>query len=1389
MVTINRRYDVPYLAGASKDGKTVYIDRRVPRKLAIKRRGGRGYVSVSLDPFLAVHEETEFGLMVSEKMPYAQAHAIATQAEKKAVEKAGLDWDYYEKVCDGLLSHIEHEKPRQAPPDLYTKPYSHDKQVLLNKIRARADGGAVDTSGQGKDQSRVPEGPLVPGLWKQPIPGSEPILQPGKFRDDGGPVTADQPPLDWIQVHSNAGAPLPGGTGDVTTSDPVVPSAAPAPPPGPPGPGGRALSSSIPDAKSPVPVSPDNQSGMNLNDYNGLTPAAPKSLINAQGQATAGPPVPGLEQGNNAAVAPVSGDSGAHKPTPDEIAAWERGENPPPSSPEPAPQGRSILDKLLGIGGPRYELWPERVVRSALTAPGETLATGQLSLTDPYGRVVGTQPVMDPANRGFPSDTAIQRSQDIAAMQFSGGALAVEEGAIGATGGRLPDNPRYLLPAVKVGNKIYKGIEGDEHNSILENLSLPQLEGLTGVKNSQLNQMSLGDWQKATGLPPDDFEYFKDSDDLVKQLMVLTNKSDFEQGFVDHRGRFLGYDQAGRYAVDNGLLSHDPKLEAAVNKDPGIFHAPMLKTEASKPGVALAAAEHSPFYSAVEQAIVNGKPTKMFPEQWIGWLKNQPGVKPEELQWIGLGDKSQLPADLQNGPITKDQLLAHVRENQTQLNMVEKRGEQGLSEDEIMAHAVDVMRRRFEHDYPYATPEEFEDYLHNSEQGDREFANIREAMQQNSAGQPRYSEYQLPGGSNYRETLLTLPLNKQTDPAIIHEQLAQIETQAINLDRNDPRRAELRNQARVLEEQLNSPQTAYQSSHWDEPNVLLHMRMNDREIPGVGKDLHLEELQSDWHQRGRQKGYQPKQIDTTGWTASHSPELGDRVWKVFNPEGRLIAHTSADNAQDAINGVTRDEELGVVGGIPDAPFKQTWPDLGLKTAIAKAAREGYSAISWTPGEQQAARYDLSKHVDKVWYQPSTGNLQAYDKSGAPVITRTQIKPEDLPNIIGKEAADKIMNKPTNMLGGTIHQLSGADLKVGGEGMKAFYDKMLVNKANALGKKYGAQVEWKEMPTKKPLNIEVRPSGNGWATYADGHRTGFISNLIGGGALTHEEALQIARQGAENSFVARSRSRGEQTIKVPVLRLTPKLKEAALKGMPLYSTAGTVAAPTSQQPQNRKSGGRVNHNPTTGQRDAGNYSKRHVTVHGLDISIENEKGSTRRGIGKNGKPWACVLPAAYGYFKRSVAADGEHVDVYLGPHKTSRKVFIIDQIDADTGKPDEAKVFLCFGSKAQVIALYKKAFSDGKGMDRLGAIHEMALPDFKVWLKNPDQTTKPIRKIKRDAFGYHENARKDRCGNCKYTSGTNNGCGLFRMINQRIPDDFDLDPDVKPGGWCTAWTPR
>lgn len=158
---------------------------------------------------------------------------------------------------------------------------------------------------------------------------------------------------------------------------------------------------------------------------------------------------------------------------------------------------------------------------------------------------------------------------------------------------------------------------------------------------------------------------------------------------------------------------------------------------------------------------------------------------------------------------------------------------------------------------------------------------------------------------------------------------------------------------------------------------------------------------------------------------------------------------------------------------------------------------------------------------------------------------------------------------------------------------------------------------------------------------------------------------------------------------------------------------------------RFSGGRTDHAPTDAQKEAGNYAKRSVAFQGLNISIENEKGSKRSGIGPSGRRWNCTVPAAYGYIRGTEGADGDHVDCYLGPHTDSHIVFIVNQKEPQSGKFDEHKCLLGFRSEPEALKVYDAGFSDGSGPSRRDGVQTLSLHAFKEWLKHHD-TKKPLR---------------------------------------------------------------
>lgn len=139
-------------------------------------------------------------------------------------------------------------------------------------------------------------------------------------------------------------------------------------------------------------------------------------------------------------------------------------------------------------------------------------------------------------------------------------------------------------------------------------------------------------------------------------------------------------------------------------------------------------------------------------------------------------------------------------------------------------------------------------------------------------------------------------------------------------------------------------------------------------------------------------------------------------------------------------------------------------------------------------------------------------------------------------------------------------------------------------------------------------------------------------------------------------------------------------------------------------------------PTEAQKEAGNYKKGHVRLNGLDISIENPAGSRRR-------PEWPPLQNHYGYFKGSVGADKDHVDVFMTDRASDPNlpVFVVDQVNRD-GSFDEHKVVLGSADEADARATYLGNYE--KGWTGLGAITQMTQDEFKAWVRDAAKTKKP-----------------------------------------------------------------
>jgi DNA polymerase III sliding clamp (beta) subunit (PCNA family) len=489
------------------------------------------------------------------------------------------------------------------------------------------------------------------------------------------------------------------------------------------------------------------------------------------------------------------------------------------------------------------------------------------------------------------------------------------------------------------------------------------------------------------------------------------------------------------------------------------------------------------FYSALERRVADPKmPNRATRQQWLAIIDpaKGAGVKQEEVDWSGV--KEWL--NTQPALVNKADVLNFIRANRIEVQEVVK----GRGEQSAMDSAVNDYREWWATHGKGQIPVEVEDILTDWNAEEMTTANAsRELMvYDDSVGNGKFAEfvskatpfsegtkfyqYQLPGGENYRELLLTLPVPRYESRLFNLRPIGDGNYEVTRKDNGSfvGQYPSLKQAQNAIAERDNRP-IPFQSSHWSELNVLAHVRFNERWTSSDGtsytppqKTLFIEEIQSDWHQRGREVGYGPDNrkpwiVDKRGntWVVRNAIS-GEEVNARINTEDGAIAEAGR------FNELRTDLKLGV----PDAPFKTTWPLLAFKRMIRYAAENGFDKIAWTTGEQQAERYDISKHVDEVQfvYDPKTGrgDLSAM-KGEQAIIEKGDIESSELASYVGKDIAKRLMDQPgesAESIGLPKHKISivsGDGLRVGGEGMKGFYDIILPAEVNKYVKKWGAKV--------------------------------------------------------------------------------------------------------------------------------------------------------------------------------------------------------------------------------------------------------------------------------------------------------------------------------------------
>lgn len=173
---------------------------------------------------------------------------------------------------------------------------------------------------------------------------------------------------------------------------------------------------------------------------------------------------------------------------------------------------------------------------------------------------------------------------------------------------------------------------------------------------------------------------------------------------------------------------------------------------------------------------------------------------------------------------------------------------------------------------------------------------------------------------------------------------------------------------------------------------------------------------------------------------------------------------------------------------------------------------------------------------------------------------------------------------------------------------------------------------------------------------------------------------------------------------------------------LFAMAERVAEEDKAKRTRKKEEAKVETNPTEAQKEAGNYKKGHIKLDSFNVTIEQPKGSVRRGKDANGKEWETEMHNTYGYIRGTESVDGDHIDIFLSDNPTEGNVFVVDQVNKD-GSFDEHKVMYGFSDMESARKAYLSNYEEG--WQGLGNITEVSKEEFKKWIDSSKRKTKPF----------------------------------------------------------------
>lgn len=414
-----------------------------------------------------------------------------------------------------------------------------------------------------------------------------------------------------------------------------------------------------------------------------------------------------------------------------------------------------------------------------------------------------------------------------------------------------------------------------------------------------------------------------------------------------------------------------------------------------------------------------------------------PGVTKAEMDWLDV----EAWAEAKGGIITRQEMIDYVRANGIVVEEVQFTGDRaytgqslpgGTEPRDIFLKLPEVPEDTLVYSFQIVNAGIIDDTMVTDEQADQIFTWM--------ADNPAMEGVDISRTGQGDSVTLTAENINETQYDLLTEVMSSLSLNAID---------EQVTEFRALGPDPDAPGLTqnYALGHFApaQKNILAWIRTTSRIGPNGEKILFIEEIQSDWHQKGAKFGYRDapvkdrsKEVDLAQkrqlrlqklFGRSLKPEYlgydsrGDAIrdviehaddwverWDVRDPEVIAAGNEwiAAWNDYQKIRIEVRDQAARLVDTVPDAPFKgRGWPKLAIKRMIRLAAEEGYDQIAWTTGAQQNARNNLAVMAERVSYDTAQRTLFVETRVGFGPDRSFTVEPDQFEEYMGAGAAEAL----------------------------------------------------------------------------------------------------------------------------------------------------------------------------------------------------------------------------------------------------------------------------------------------------------------------------------------------------------------------------------------------